>query len=267
MSNIKRLYFDLETSKMTFWAWDTGKTYLRADQILQEKKIISFHWKWEGEKKVNHVHWGLKKQCDKKVVEEIVKQFNKADEIIAHNGDRFDIKIVYGRAMFHQIQLKPKYITRDTYKMVKNKAYLPSYSLKYCCQHFGLPLKLDSGGSATWDQVQFDKSQEALDHLLYYGDGDIISLEALFNHIRGYYVTKQHYHIDHVDVGDMKLAPTKFFCGECGTLTKWNKSYTTTAGTPKHYMKCRNNSCNTYSVISNRDYMNYIKYCSKNNIK
>ena len=267
MSKIKRLYFDLETSKMLFWAWDTGKTYLGYHQIIEPKKIISFHWNWEGEDKVNNVHWGLNKQCDKKVVAEIIKQFNKADEIIAHNGDRFDMKIVYGRAMFHNIKLRPKYITRDTMKMVKSVAYLPSYSLKYCCTHFGLPLKLDSGGSATWDEVQFKKDQKALDHLLYYGDGDIVSLKSLFNYIKPFVVNKQHYHIDHVEVGDMKLAPTKFFCPECGTLMKWNKDYTTASGTPKHYMKCRSKECGTYSVISNRDYMNYIKYTAKKNIK
>lgn len=251
----RRLYFDLETSKMLFWAWDTGKTYLRADQIIQEKKIVSFHWKWEGEEEVHHVHWGLHEQCDKKVVQEIAKQFSRATEIVSHNGKRFDMKIVFGRAMFHKIDLLPKYIQRDTYQMVKSVAYLPSYSLKYCCKHFGLPLKLDSGGSATWDKVQFDKDQEALDHLLYYGDGDIISLEALFNHIKPFFFVQQHY------------GEEKYHCPECDLLGEHNKRYTTAAGTVQHYFRCKDKGCNTTWKVNNKVYQDWLQYKIRHGVK
>jgi len=252
----RRLIADFELSKSIFWAWSTGKQYLGYHQLLEPQKMISLHWKWEGEgEEVHHIHWGLKAQDDKRVVKKAIELFDLADEIVMHNGDKFDLKKLYGRAMFHQLPMRPKYITRDTMKMVKSVASLPSYSLKFLCQHFGLPLKLDSGGSATWDKVQFEKSQEALDHLLFYGDGDITSTEHLFNHIKTYCLNKQHY------------GEEKFFCPECNGLGKWNKSYTTASKTHLHYFKCRDKSCSTYWKINNKTYMDFLQYKMVNGIK
>ena len=59
---------DLETSMCVGWFWRTGKQFINANQIIEGTKIISAHWSWEGEEEVHHVHWGLKKQCDKKVL-------------------------------------------------------------------------------------------------------------------------------------------------------------------------------------------------------
>lgn len=256
----KRLFFDLELSKSIFWAWGTGKQYLGYHQLLEPQKIISFHWNWEGSDKINHVHWGLNKQCDKSVVKEIAKQFNKADEIIAHNGDKFDMKKLFGRAMFHKIELRPKYITRDTMKMVKSCASLPSYSLKFLCKHFDLPLKLDSGGSATWDEVQFKKSKEALDHLLYYGDGDIISLKALFYYIESYVPHKVNYAV--------LRGGERYECPNCGKLPHYKSMYTTAAGTIQHWMQCSDRKeCKTQFKINNKTYMDFLQWKITNGIK
>jgi hypothetical protein len=59
----------------------------------------------------------------------------------------------------------------------------------------------------------------------------------------------------------------KFHCPECSELGKWNKSYTTAAGTIKHYLKCRDFACGTYWDVNNKTYMDYLQYKLLNGIK
>lgn len=250
-----RIFYDLETSQIIFKGWRTGKQFVGGHQIIEHQKIISFHWSWEHEEEVHHVHWGLNKQCDKKVIKEIVKQFSNASEVVAHNGDKFDMKKIYARAMFHDIPFHKTFKSYDTYKEIKNIASLPSYSLKECCKYYGLPLKLDSGGLATWDEVQFNKSQAALDHLLYYGDGDITSLKALFFKILPYINHKTNFAVLH--------GGERWMCPECDSIKVIIKrTYTTAAGTIKHYYKCNEDSCGHHYNVNNKTRQDHLQFMS-----
>ena len=259
MSKRKRLFYDIETSKTVFSGWRTGKQFVGAHQIMEHTKIICISWKWEGESTVHHLDWGLKKQCDKKLLQKFIPILESADQSIGHNSDGFDLKWIRSRAMFHNIPMSPYFNTIDTYKIVKSICKLPSYSLANCCKYFGLEAKRDSGGDETWNGVQFRKEQEALDTMIYYCDGDIISLEALFQKIRPYSKHKFNYAV--------LSGNNKGLCPECGGLTNWNKTYTTSAGTIQHYMKCRDSICNTKFKINNKTLQDYNTYKLINNIK
>ena len=85
----KRLFYDIETSFCQGHFWRSGwNQTIHPHQIIQHAKIISIHWKWEGENEVHNVDWGLKKQCDKAPLKKFLKEIRKADEIITHNGKR-----------------------------------------------------------------------------------------------------------------------------------------------------------------------------------
>lgn len=255
----KRLFYDIETSKIVLSAWHTGKQYIRAEQILEHTKIICISWKWEHEKEVHHLDWGLNKQCDKALLKKFIPILESADQVVGHNSDSFDLKWIRSRAMKHGIEMSPYFNTIDTYKLVKSICRLPSYSLANCCDYFGLEAKRDSGGESTWIGVQFNKEQEALDTMLHYCDGDIVSLEALFNHIRPYTKHKMNYStLGHNE---------KFHCPECSGLANWNKTYTTSGGTILHYMKCRDSICNTRFKVNNKTYQDFLQYKLINNIK
>lgn len=260
--NKKRLFYDIETSFCEGWFYRPDwNTRIYPHQIKKHAKIISIHWSWEGEDKVHNLDWGLDKQCDKKMLKKFIKLMDSADEIIHYNGKKFDTPWIRQRAIFHGLEFKHTYNEVDCYSIVKKYLkQLPDKRLKGVCDYFGLPAKADAGGHMTWVNVIYHKDREALDHLLYYGDGDITSLKAVYYKLRPYALPNMHY-------GVLKGDGQKFHCPECSGLMRWNKSYTTRAGTVQHYMKCRDRSCGTYHKISNRDYMKYIEYCYKNNIK
>ena len=260
----KRLFYDIETSFCQGHFWRPGHSQnILPHQITDYAKIISIHWKWEGDKKVKHLHWGLDEQCDKKILEKFIPLMDQADEIITHNGKRFDTPWIRTRALFHKIPMRHTYNEVDTYKACKKYLNLPSNSLKEVCKYYGLEAKKDAGGIQTWIDVIYKKSPKALEHLLYYGDGDIDSLEAVFNKLLPYIKPNLHY-------GKLR-GGEKFCCPECGTneIVK-NKTYATAQGTISHYMLCNNNLCKGYRnsyKINNKTYQEWLQFKMINGIK
>lgn len=242
----KRLFYDIETSfcKGHFWRPGYNQT-ITPDQITEYAKIISIHWKWEGKKQVHNLDWGLNKQCDKKMLKKFVKELERADEVITHNGKQFDTPWIRTRCVYHNIEMRHTYNEIDTYKLCKKYLRLPSASLKTVCDYYDLPNKKDPGGLSTWIDVVYNKKKEALDHMLYYGDGDVVSLEALFNKLRPYVKPNMQYSV--LKGGE------KYHCPECGKMGYRNKTYTTAAGTKQHYMRCPDrDTCRTTWKINSK---------------
>ena len=87
----RRLYFDIEVSPNVGLFWQSGyKQNIDYQNIIKERAIICICYKWEDDKEVYEVHWD-KKQDDKKLLIEFIKIANQADELVGHNGDRFDL--------------------------------------------------------------------------------------------------------------------------------------------------------------------------------
>jgi len=258
MEGKKRMFYDIETSfcEGTFWRPGYNQV-IHPHQIIRYAQIISVSWKWEGDKQVHHLDWGIDKQCDKKLVKKFIKELDKADEIVAHNGDRFDIKWIRTRAIYHGIDMRDTYTMIDTLKLCKKYLNLPSNKLSEVAKYLDVTRKIDSGGMETWFDIVFNKNQKALDHLHYYCDGDVITLEEVYQKLRPYVRNKSNYTV--LRGGD------KFSCPECGTNhIGLNKTYTTAAGTIQHYMKCK--ECKQPYKINNKTYMDFLQFKIKNNI-
>jgi DNA polymerase elongation subunit (family B) len=259
MAKKRILIYDIETSfcKGHFWRPGWNQT-IHPNQITEHAKIISIHWKWLGKDKVHNLDWGLKNQCDKKMLKKFIEQMDKADLIITHNGKRFDTPWIRTRAIFHNLDIRPTYNEVDTYKLAKKYLNLPSYSLKNVCDYYSLESKKDAGGIQTWIDVVYNKSRKALDHLLYYGDGDITSLEDLYLRLKKYIPNKTHFAV--LNGGE------KYSCPDClSNNVGISKTYTTAAGTIQHYMKCR--ECSQHYKVNNKTYMDLLQFKIKNNIK
>jgi uncharacterized protein YprB with RNaseH-like and TPR domain len=110
----KRLFYDIETSfcKGHFWRAGWNQT-IHPHQITDYAKIISIHWKWEGKRKIHNLNWGIKEQCDKKMLEKFIAEMDKADEIITHNGKRFDTPWIRTRAIVHGIPMERRWRYSD----------------------------------------------------------------------------------------------------------------------------------------------------------
>lgn len=255
----KRLFFDIETSFNVGIFWRAGfNQTIRPEDIIHERAIICICWKWEGEDEVHELHWD-NKQSDKKLLETFIKEINKADQIVAHNGDRFDLKWLRTRCLFHRLPMFPKYDTIDTLKIAKKQFNFNSNKLDYIAKFLGLDGKLEHEGLSMWKKIVFDKDKEALNTMIDYCKKDVLVLEEVYNTIKNYSTPQFNYAV--LRGGD------KFECPECGnTHVSVNKTYTTSQGTIKHSMRCLDRKCGTAYNINNKTYMDLLKFRMLNNI-
>ena len=248
----RRLFFDIETSPNVVYTWKAGyKISIPYDSIIKERAIICVSWKWEGEKEVHSLTWD-KKQNDKKLLTEFVKVLAEADEIIAHNGDFFDMRWLRGRCVFHGIEMNPYYTTTDTLKLARYAFYFNSNRLDYLAKFLGVGSKTPHAGFQLWVDVM-DKKQEALDMMVEYCENDVVILEKVYQKIKNYTNPRtNHAHLRGVE---------KFACPDCGTHRVYlNKTRTTASGIVKREMKCKNAKCGRNYTISDRAYVQYIKF-------
>ena len=254
MHNIKRLFFDIETSPMIVYSWRVGwKLTIGTDNIIQDWKIICISYKWEHEDKVRNLRWD-KDMDDKQMLIDFIKIANQADELIAHNGDRFDIKKIRTRCIYHRIPMFPKYRTLDTLKKAKAGFNFNSNRLDYIAKFLGVGAKLEHEGFQMWVKcMQGDK--QALNDMVSYCDMDIIVLEDV-------YLTLQSY-IQHNTHTGTHNGGLKHSCPSCGSEhTTLLKNNFTALGTIKRQMEC--DTCGYSYEMSNAAYKNQVLLQNEN---
>ena len=125
---MKRLFWDIETSPGIFYAWRCSyKARIMPDNMLREPAIICICYKWEGSDEIDSLTWD--DGDDTLMVKRFAKIAAQADEMVAHNGDRFDIKWFNTRNLVHGLPPLPHYKTVDTLTIARRHFYLQSNRL------------------------------------------------------------------------------------------------------------------------------------------
>lgn len=245
----KVLIFDIETSYNIIKAWRVGyNVSSNYKDIIKERAIICISYKWLGTDKVNTLYW--KNGDDKKLVKDFIKILNEADEVVGHNIDKFDIKWLRTRALFHGIPMRFSYPTTDTYKIAKKYFYLNSNSLDYIARVLKIESKIQHEGMVMWDEVIMNNNMEYLLKMGEYCEQDVRVSENVFNILNSYSEKKIHHGV----LG----GKSKTSCPECGHEGhSLLKTSATKAGTKKVLVECGN--CFTEFNISFTSYKNSIK--------
>ena len=251
--HIKRLFFDIETSPNIVYSWRTGwNLTIHPDSIIEERKIICISYKWEHEDKIHRLTWD-KDMCDRQMLIDFINVANKADEMVAHNGDRFDIKWIRTRCIYHRVPMFPAYKTLDTLKKAKFGFLFNSNKLDYIAQYLGVGAKVKHSGFDMWKEVM-KGNPDALEEMGVYCDGDIVVLEDV-------YLTMQNYIKPNTHAGVIN-SNLKYSCSVCSSEnTKLLKNNVTELGTIKRLMECQD--CNHVHEISNSAYRLHLEMKDK----
>ena len=243
--NKRRLFFDIETSPNVVLSWRTGyELTIPHDNILEERAIICICWKWEGEDQVHSLTWD-KRHCDKKMLREFTDIINSADEAIGHNSDRYDLKWLKTRCLFHRIPMYPSYVTLDTLKVARNQFLFNSNKLDYIAKFLGFGGKMETEGFDLWKAIVLDRCRESLSKMVEYCKKDVILLEKVYQELRIYTPHKFNYAV--ASGGEKRDCPN---CESSRVIL--SKTRTTATGIVKRQMQCR--ECGTYFTVSNRVY-------------
>jgi uncharacterized protein YprB with RNaseH-like and TPR domain len=231
----KIILWDIETTPLSAYTWTLWPKSLSHENIIEDWSIICGAWKELGKDKVHTV--AIKKVGDDKaIVQKLRDALADADVIIHHNGDKFDIKKLNTRLIYHGLDPLPIRHTVDTLKEVKKVASFTSNRLDYIAKilvgqgkihmEFGAWLKVMSG------------SKKAVKEMVAYNAEDVRVLERVYLWLRPY--MKSHPH-----VGAIKGEDKSCSCPKCGTTNvKKNGTRYTRAGVKRQEFQCK--SCYSY---------------------
>lgn len=158
--------------------------------IVHSWYILSFAYKWDGDRKVrtcalpDYARFGKDREDDKALVVELWKLYDEADIVIAHNGDRFDIKKSNARFIFHGLKPPSPYKSIDTLKIARSRAGFLSNRLNDLGAHLGLGRKLPHTGFHLWRQCMLTNSQKHWSKLRRYNARDVTLLEGVYKRLR-----------------------------------------------------------------------------------
>jgi len=243
---MKRLFWDIETSPNVTMSWRVGrKIHLDYSNIILERAIICIAYKWEGEKKVDVLEWN--KGCDKKLLKEFSAIALDADELIAHNGDKFDMRWFNTRNIFHGLPALPRFKTVDTLKIARSNFYFNSNRLDYLGQFLGLGNKIKTE-FGLWKDICQHNCPEAMSKMVRYAKQDVKLLQAVWEKINAYHPQKTH-------VGTM-MGRSKWTCPHDGSKNvSKHKLKFTAAGTRQRQMQCLD--CGHYYTINAKAEQDY----------
>ena len=226
MAEIRRLFFDIEVSWCKGWFWrPSHKTSISYNQIIEHGKIICISYKWEGQDKVYNLNWNTQKD-DKQMLTKFLKVLDKADEIVGHNSDRFDIKWLRTRCISHNIPMFPHYKSFDTLKFFRSSVLAPSNRLDYLGEYYGEGRKVKNEDDL-WFKVIENNDRKALKRMVKYCDGDVLLLERIYKRIKPYSKPISH------------ATGIKSDCPECGSDDVRLKGlFYTASGSKKQRLQC-----------------------------
>lgn len=177
-------FFDIETSPSRGYFFNLYKegNILEVDKYW---KILSFSYKWLGDEKAHVVamsdfpRYKKDKDDDTDVVKALWELADKADVLVAHNGNDFDIKRMNAR--FLALGMKPPtpYKTVDTKRIAKAYFKFDSNKLDDLADYLGIGRKLETGGKELWFKCM-DGDKKAWNLMKRYNKWDVVLLEKVY---------------------------------------------------------------------------------------
>jgi hypothetical protein len=232
---VRCLIWDIETYPLVVTTWGLRPDSISYENIVEEWGLISASWKWLGEKGVHCVAVDpAKPKDDRLVVQTIYEVLEQADVVVAHYGDRFDIRKLKARAIYHGFGPLPNFRTVDTYKIASRVFGFTSNRLDYLGKFLGLGKKLKTSYGLWTSIMQGDA--KALARMVRYNKQDVVLLEKVYLKLRPYMTS-------HPNAGLDSLAACCPICGS-GHFTKKGFKYNRTV-TRQQY-QCQAPGCGAW---------------------
>lgn len=203
------LYIDIETSPLTTYTW--GFYNDSALKIVEDWKILGAAYAWNDED-IKSIYpnkpekWAKDpEKQERKVLQVLWKLLDEADIVVAHNGDRFDIKKINARLLEQGFTPPSPYQTIDTYKVAKKHFGISVNKLDYIGEYLGFGNKLKTSGLDMWlNCIKGDKA--AWKEMEEYNKRDVELLRNVYYKLRPWIA--KHPHMGNIDT---------ISCPNCGS--------------------------------------------------
>lgn len=234
------LLFDIETTPNIGYIW--GKYEQDVIEYVKEWHILSFAYKWLGEKTVHSVSlpdfpdYKKNKGDDELLVRELWYLFDEADVIVAHNGDQFDIKKAHARFSAHKLGPTSPFKSVDTKKVAKRYFKYNSNKLDDLGNYLGLGRKIQTGGFELWKGCMAG-DMKSWATMVKYNKQDVVLLEKVYLELRPWMT-------NHPSIA--LIEEIKDGCPNCGGNHLTRRGFSITRATKKQRLQCQ--GCGAWKV-------------------
>ncbi len=235
------LYWDIETSSIDikYRTYDLGVKIKRFDPetIERDWTILSIAWAFNDEP-VKCVSVSPKNPLnDSEVVKMFHEVLDKADYIVGHNMDAFDLKKFNTRAAFYGLGPIGQKQSIDTLKIARKYFRFTSNKLRYVAKFFQIQEKDDS---PDWDLCLLGDS-EALSYMREYNRRDVEVTRALYKKLAPYHHTHPDMNVKRPPI-DAKGKKIEGICPVCSSPDTYRNGAKYNKTSKRHQWKCK--KCN-----------------------
>lgn len=229
----KILVLDIETAPNIAYVWRFFKENVGAKQVLEHTEIMSFSYKWLGDPTIYYYD---KQFCTEAVLlEPLMEALDDADIVVAHNGAKFDLPTIQGRALVAGFKPPSPYKIVDTVLVARYEFNFPSNSLEYLSGILGVDKKdghKNFPGFELWAEC-LKGNPEAWAEMKTYNIQDIVTLEQIYLKMRPW--MRRHPNVGVYDDKDHAVCP------KCGSDHIHYRGYAHTNVGRYHRFQC--NDC------------------------
>ena len=225
-TSAKVLILDIETAPIKAYMWGIWNQNIGLNQIVHDWFCLTWAAKWLFEDKVYSARLTpaeAKKQDDKRIIKGIWEMVNKADIVIAHNAEKFDMPKLNSRFILNGLEPPLPYQTIDTLKHIRRQFGFTSNKLDYVNKLLNLPRKKENEGMPMWIKC-LEGNNDALQEMVDYNVEDVRILEETYLTIRAWIKP-------HPNMGLFIMDEVQSRCPSCGSmeLKTVGKNYVTPA--------------------------------------
>lgn len=189
-SNERVLLIDIETTPVLAYVWGLWNQNISIERIKDDWHLLCFAYKWLDKDAVrfasiDNIDPPEVMSREEALVFYLWELLNEADVVVAHNGDKFDIKMINTKFLEYGFTQPSPYRSVDTLKLAKRKFRITSNKLDYLSQylggtgkekhhgnHFDLWLGCMNGDKTSWKQMEK------------YNVVDVLELERIYKKLR-----------------------------------------------------------------------------------
>lgn len=186
------LFLDIETAYYRAAVWDRYDQTVAMNQVLQEKFVLCWAAKWQGEKviRADALHYHKKAYerdptNDKTILKTIWDLLDAADYVVAHNGKKFDVRILNARFALHGLPPPSPYTVIDTLLLARKTFKFTSNRLDDLAQALGVGQKV-STDFGLWKAIVERQDRRAFAKMVAYNKQDIRILEGVYDKLKAW---------------------------------------------------------------------------------
>ena len=184
------LLIDIETAPLLANVWGLFDQTVGLNQVERDWHLLAVSAKWLGDPPTKVEYRDQRKaknlEDDKKLARFAWQLLDEADVVIAHNGNKFDIKKLNARFLAHGFQPPSSFRKIDTFLLAKKHFGFTSNKLEYLsekfCKEFKKSKHTKFPGFELWKEVMRG-NKEAWAMMESYAVLDVLALEELYQRL------------------------------------------------------------------------------------